>query len=240
MIKETYTRFIDEHIGKELRAKRIKRGFTLSAIAYKVGISHQQVQKYEQAQSRISAAMLFKFANLYGVNIESFFENLKIDEQKNLPKTKNDVIAVNHYRDVINVLIVEDNPGDEAITRKALEQTEKLNILCVHDGLQALEVLRYKTLCPNFPKPDLILLDISLPKKDGMSLLKDIKRDRDLQDIPVVILTNNVNSEIMINAYKNGASGYICKSFDYDIFKTNLSDCMKYWSRTVILPTAEE
>lgn len=236
MINDEKLRIIEEHIGKQLRVKRVKRGLTLAAIASKIGISHQQVQKYEQAQSRISAAMLYKFANIYGIGVEQFFEDVKNAVRANNNQTKT-IIDPNHTREIINILMVEDNPGDEAITRKALENFPRINLLCVHDGLQATEVLRYKTLCPEFPKPDLILLDISLPKKDGISLLKDIKRDRDLQEIPVVILTNNISADVMINAYKAGASGYICKSFEYETYRDNLNDCVKYWTKTVVLPT---
>ncbi|MDR1488180.1 MAG: response regulator [Holosporales bacterium] len=237
MIDPNDIRFIEEHIGKQLRAKRKKRGFTLAVIASKIGISHQQVQKYEQAQSRISAAMLYKFSSMYGVGIEKFFEDLKVTENKK-NGTASDTIDIIHFNnEVINILIVEDNPADETIARKALEEFRNLNILCVHDGVQAMEVLRYKTLCPDFPKPDLVLMDIFLPKKDGLSVLRDIKRDRDLQCVPVIMLTNNTSRETMVNSYKSGASGYICKSFDYETFKDNLSDCIKYWSNAVVLPT---
>jgi CheY-like chemotaxis protein len=138
---------------------------------------------------------------------------------------------------VINLLLVEDNPGDETITRKALNSFGNLNILCVHDGDQILEVLRYKTLCPDFPRPDLIFLDIYIPRRDGITVLKEIKRDREIQDIPVIILTNNTRTDLMAEAYKSGAAGYICKSFDFTTFRDNLTDCIKYWSSAVVLPS---
>ncbi len=234
MTADKSIRYIEEHVGRQLREKRIRRGFTLATVANKLGISHQQVQKYEQAQSRISAAMLFKFSKIYGVGVEKFFSDLKSEDV--ISEEIQNVIIDPKPRDILNILIIEDNPGDEAITRKALEEVKNLKILCVHDGSQAIEVLRYKTLCNDFPRPDLILLDISIPKRDGISVLKEIKRDREIQDIPVVMLTNNVSSEVMVNSYKYGASGYICKSFDYETFKNNLVDCVKYWSNVVVLP----
>lgn len=236
MINTDELKIIEESIGKQLRAKRIKRGFTLASIAAKVEISHQQVQKYEQAQSRISAAMLYKFAEIYGIGIEQFFEDVKNSIKHMDPFAKN-IIDSNSNKDIINILMVEDNPGDEILTRKALENFPKINLLCVHDGFQAMEVLRYRTLCPEFPKPTIVLMDISLPKKDGISVLKDIKRDRELQAIPVIMLTNNLSIEMMITAYKSGASGYICKSFEYETYRENLNDCVKYWTKTVMLPS---
>ncbi len=236
MTHNTKFQRIEEHIGKQLRAKRIKRGLTLTSIASKVGISHQQVQKYEQAQSRISAAMLYKFASIYGISIEKFFDDIAASISLNHDDLSDNIIDTNHQRETINILMVEDNPGDEAITRKALENLAQINLLCVHDGVQAIEVLRYKTLCPEFPKPDLILLDILLPKKDGISLLKDLKRDQNLQEVPVVMLSNNMSMDIMVNSYKHGAAGYICKSFDYNTFRDSLNDCIQYWSKAVVLP----
>ena len=226
---------IEECLGRNLREKRKKLKFTLIDVAKKIGISYQQMQKYEQMQSKISASTLYRIARLYGVSIDQFFAGLTIeDELKDDSAVK--LITETTTRTTINLILVEDNPGDEAIARQALGDLDGVNMLCVHDGVQALEVLRYKTLCTDFPKPDLILLDVGIPKKDGLSLLKDIKRDRNLQNIQVVMLTNNINYDIMMEAYKNGASGYICKSFDYNTFKAKLCDCVQYWKTAVVLP----
>lgn len=226
---------IEEYLGKQLREKRQKRGFTLSVVASQIGISYQQVQKYEQAQSKVSASILYKFAKLYGVSIDKFFEGLPVSS---LPsQNKSNIMSV-AQREILNILMVEDNPGDEAIARRALSSFNNLNILCVHDGVQIMEVLRYKTLCADFPRPDLIFLDICIPRRDGLSVLKEIKRDGEIQDIPIVVLTNNVSSEIMTSAYKNGASGYICKSFDFATFKENMINCVKYWAKAVVLPVS--
>jgi CheY-like chemotaxis protein/DNA-binding XRE family transcriptional regulator len=225
----------DKFIGKQLREKRIRRGMTLTDAAKKLGVSYQQVQKYEQAISKVSASSLYKLSILYGVSIEKFFEGLVDFDKSSYPKfgyLSNELSS----RD-INLFIVEDNPGDEAVIRQTLNDFNNLNILCVHDGFQAMEVLRYKTLCADFPRPDLIFLDIYLPKRDGLSILKEIKRDNDMQDIPIIIITNNISPELMQTAYRNGASGYICKSFDFLSFKDNIVSCVKYWTKTVVLPT---
>ncbi len=218
---------IDRHIGHQLRKIRKKRGLTLLAVSSKVGISYQQIQKYELADTKISASTLYKLAKLYDVDIKSFFEGIK-------EYSKNSSQDIKPPK--INLLIVEDNPGDEVIIRQTLAGFNNLNILCVHDGIQALNVLKYKTLCNDFPLADIIFLDIFIPKRDGLTILKEIKRDKELQDIPVIILTNNTSQELMNKAYKLGASGYICKSFDFEIFKESITDCIKYWTKTVILP----
>jgi CheY-like chemotaxis protein/DNA-binding CsgD family transcriptional regulator len=227
---------IDKLIGKQLREKRLRRGMILSEVASKLGISYQQVQKYEQAISKISASNLYKLSTLYGVNIEKFFDGLTNfgDSSSN----KMGIGGNNEQKDkIINLLMIEDNPGDEAVTRRALNEFKNLNILCVHDGFQTMEVLRYKTLCADFPRPDLIFLDIYMPKRDGVSVLKEIKRDKETQDIPIVVITNNISPELMQSAYRSGASGYICKSFDFASFKENIVDCVKYWTKAVVLPS---
>lgn len=226
--------YIDEYIGRQLRAKRQKRGFTLSEVAAKIGLSYQQIQKYEQAQSKVSAAVLYKFSQLYSISIDSFFSSLPRDSSEK--QTCQNILPI-EKKSKINILIIEDNPEDEAITRKALSTFNNMNILCVHDRIQAMEVLRYKTLYESFPRPDLIFLDIYIHKKDSLTILRDIKRDRTIQDIPVVMLTSKISSDLKDKAYQNGASGYICKSFDFNVFQENISDCMKYWTKTVILPS---
>lgn len=224
---------IDKHIGIQLRKIRKKRNMTLSDVSLKIGISYQQVQKYEQAITKISASTLYKFAVLYEVNIERFLEGLPdYNNNKDSSRSKNKMLKSSE----VNLLIVEDNPGDEAIIRHTLMDFNNLNILCVHDGIQALDVLKYKTLCNDFPMANIIFLDIFLPKRDGLSVLKEIKRDKELQDIPVIVLTNNVSQDLMNKSYRLGASGYIRKSFDFEIFKESITDCIKYWTKTVNLP----
>lgn len=227
---DTWFKAMDESIGKQLRVKRLKRGLTLAFVGAKLGVSHQQVQKYELAQTRISASMLRKFTDIYGVTMDQFFDEVR----KSLPDSSTSDL---HGKNLINILVVENNPDDEALTRNVLEQYRpKVNFLCVHDYQQAFGVLRYKTLYPDFPKPNLIILDVSLRKRSGLALLKNVKRDRELQDIPIVVMTNNVNEEVKRSAYKAGAVSYICKPFEQDSYRKNLTDCIDYWTGIVSLP----
>lgn len=224
---------IDVCISKNLREKRKKRGLTLVEVAKRVGVSHQQVQKYEHGTSKISASMLYKFSLVYGVDICHFFDGF---EQSVVEKQNGEFLTDINKNSTINILLVEDNPGDEVITRRALSDMHGVNIFCVHDVVQALDFLRYKTISADFRRPDLILLDVGLPVKSGLVLLKDIKRDRVLMDIQVVMLTSNISISVLNESYKNGAAGYICKSFDFNVFKANLCDCVQYWRHVVVIP----
>lgn len=226
------SKFFDNYIGKQLRDRRLRCNMTLMDASKKTGVSYQQIQKYESACSRVPAYLLFKLAKAYHSTIESFFNDLVIHKNEVIMKSNKDI-----KNNTFNVLIVEDNPGDEAITRKALQGLDSINVLCVHDNNQLMAFLRYKTLCNEFPIPDLIFLDIYLPNKNGISILKDIKRDLKLGNIPIIMLTNNVDSKLMEQSYKYGSAGYICKSFDFNQFKQNITSCVNYWAKTVVHPT---
>lgn len=231
---------LDVYVGKKLREKRQKLGMTLAYVAEKLCVSHQQIQKYEQAQSRISAGMLYHIGQLYGVPSQYFFDGFQATQQKKGERAGTDIISHNLEKP-LSILLVEDDPTDELLTRRALEAADhKVNIFCVHDGAQAIEFLRYKTMNVDFPRPDIILLDLNIPKRDGQTVLKEIKRDREIQDIPVVILTNSISVQEMIAVYKNQASGYISKSFDYDVFQKNMIGLVEYWSTVVVLPNTAQ
>ncbi|RZI45334.1 response regulator [Candidatus Finniella inopinata] len=227
---------LDVFIGRRLREKRHKLGFTLAQVGENLGISHQQIQKYEQAQSRVSAGVLYQISQFYGVSPHYFYQGFTPPNQRN-EKKKSDVVFHNPSKE-LHILLVEDDPADELIMRRALDATNhKINLFCVHDGAQTIDFLRYKQdLNVDFPRPDLILLDINIPKRDGFNVLKEIKRDRLLQDIPVIVLTNGISVEEMLSVYQNYAAGYICKTFDYANFAANIATLINYWSSVVVLP----
>lgn len=228
---------IDKFIGMQLRKERKKRKMSLTDVSEGVGISYQQLQKYEQAKSRVTVSMLYKLVELYGIEIGNFF--LDVGTEFSSHSGQREVNCGTEMKG-INVLVVEPDPADEILTRKAMECIENLNVLFVHDGMQALEVLKYKTLCPNFPIPNVVLMDLFIPKRDGISVLKELKRDDCTKGIPVVMLTNVIDSELVTRAYKFGASGYILKTQNQDAFKESIADCIKYWTKTVIALTTRE
>jgi len=104
-----------------------------------------------------------------------------------------------------------------------------------HSGEQVLDFLKNKTGSNRFPRPDVVFMNLTLPHADGLSVLRKIKKDRTLQDIPIVVLSNSINEKDLIESYKNFASGYIKKSFDFKEFKTQVKDSINYWS-TICLP----
>jgi CheY-like chemotaxis protein/DNA-binding XRE family transcriptional regulator len=240
MNKKTLTlkdKNVDLCIAQKLKEVREKRNLTLKEVGAKFGISLQQIQKYEQGQSRMSAIAMYNFSVLYGLDMEKFFSDIvhKISEEHN-DLVDSSICLQEQQRQSINLLLVEDAPGDEALVRIALENEKGVKLFCVHDGDQAIDFLCYKKTFPDFQRTDLILLDIELPKRPGIKVLEKIKSDAGVRGIPVIILTNNINHKTMVAMYKAGASGYISKLYDFDDFKIKLIECINYWKNTVILP----
>lgn len=226
---------LDIYIGKRLRIKRQKLGLTLLSLAEKLGVSHQQIQKYEKAQSRISAIVLYQLSQILGVESNYFFQGFT-SFSKDEELASSDIIIPDHECS-LNVLLIEDDVADELCTRRAFSECSAfVNLLTVHNSIIAMNFLRKKLITVDFPRPDIILLDLNISKRDGATMLREIKRDRDLSDIPVIIMTNGINFQEMLSCYKAYASGCICKSFNYDIFQKNIENLTRYWAKSVILP----
>ena len=139
----------------------------------------------------------------------------------------------------IHVLLVEDNPADADLTRETLE-TSKLHVeLSVAvDGVQALEFLRRKGGFGKAPRPDLILLDLNLPKKDGRETLAEIKSDDEFKQIPIVILTSSDAERDVAQSYALGANCDVTKPVDLRAFQTIVQAVEDFWFFVVKLPRA--
>lgn len=138
---------------------------------------------------------------------------------------------------LFEVLLVEDSPGDAQLTKLALEEGKiRINLNTVEDGVEALEFLRGYGKYADYPRPDLILLDLNLPRKDGREVLLDIKSDENLKRIPVVILTTSQADEDILRAYNLNANCYITKPVDFDRFANIVRSIEDFWFTIVKLP----
>ncbi len=137
----------------------------------------------------------------------------------------------------IEILLVEDNPGDARLTVEALKEAKVRNQLhVVDDGVKAMAFLRRQAAYSTVPRPDLILLDLNLPKKDGREVLEELKHDVDLKRIPVVILTTSEAEQDILNAYELHANCYITKPVDLDQFLKVVRAIDEFWLTVVTLP----
>ena len=140
----------------------------------------------------------------------------------------------------IEVLLVEDDPGDVELTREVLAMTKvRLNLSVVDDGVETLRFLRNEGEYQNAPRPDLILLDLNMPKKDGRETLEEIKATPSLKHIPVVILTTSNADEDIVKSYASGASCYITKPVGLDQFTKVVKAVEGFWLSVVKYPPRE-
>ncbi len=138
---------------------------------------------------------------------------------------------------IIDILLVEDNPGDAELVRVALNKGKLHNNLhVVSDGVEALAFLRRKDKYGNVPCPDLILLDLNLPKKSGLEVLQDVKADPDLKFIPVVILTSSKEEEDIFKSYCYSANCFVTKPVDFQEFLNAVRTIEEFWVSIVKLP----
>jgi len=137
----------------------------------------------------------------------------------------------------IEILLVEDSLGDVRLTLEALREAKVKNRLSVvGDGVKALEFLRRQGPFTGVPRPDLILLDLNLPKKDGREVLEEIKQDPDLRRIPVVVLTTSRAEEDVLRAYSLHANCYISKPVGFEQFMEIVKSIEDFWLTIVRLP----
>lgn len=137
----------------------------------------------------------------------------------------------------VNVLLVEDNPGDVRLTQEALREGKIRNrLLVAKDGVEAMAILRREGIYRDAPRPDLILLDLNLPRKDGRQVLTESKNDEQLRRIPVVILTTSKAEEDILRSYDLHANCYISKPVDFDQFMAVVRYIDDFWFTVVRLP----
>lgn len=146
-------------------------------------------------------------------------------------------MAMNSETGWIDILLVEDNPGDVRLTEEALREGKVRNRLSVvNDGVEAIEYLRCQGKYIEATMPDLILLDLNLPRKDGRQVLEEIKDDNKLRIIPVVVLTTSAAEEDILKSYNLHANCYITKPVDLEQFLKVVRSIEDFWLSIVKLP----
>ncbi|KKN13280.1 hypothetical protein LCGC14_1007900 [marine sediment metagenome] len=138
---------------------------------------------------------------------------------------------------IVEILLIEDSPGDIRLTQEALKDSKISNNLhVVTDGVEAMAFLRKEGKYSEKPRPDLILLDLNLPKKDGREVLAEIKQDEQLKRIPVIILTVSETEEDVLKTYNLHANCYITKPVDLEQFLKVVKTTENFWFTIVTLP----
>ncbi|MGD0078672.1 MAG: response regulator [Sedimentisphaerales bacterium] len=137
----------------------------------------------------------------------------------------------------VEILLVEDSPSDAALTIEALEAGKVANKLTlVEDGVEAMDFLRRRGKHAKATRPDLIMLDLNLPRKDGREVLVEIKNDPDLKVIPIIVLTTSRSDKDVLQSYQLNANCYITKPVDFTQFIDVVKSIEKFWLTVVTLP----
>jgi two-component system response regulator len=138
----------------------------------------------------------------------------------------------------IEILLVEDSPADILLTREAFEESRIINTLhVVEDGVQAMDFLYKRGAHASVPRPDLILLDLNLPRKNGREVLAEIKADPHLRKIPIVVLTTSSADEDFLRAYDLNANCYVVKPVGFENFMEAMQSIRQFWFSVVTLPS---
>ncbi len=141
----------------------------------------------------------------------------------------------------VRILLIEDNPGDIRLTLEALKEGKILNeVIVAKDGAMALDYVYCRGQYTNCPKPDIILLDLNLPKVDGREVLRIIKHDEKLKSIPVIVMTTSKAEEDVLRSYNLHANCYITKPIDMDQFLGAIRLMEDFWLSIVVLPSRTE
>jgi CheY-like chemotaxis protein len=145
-------------------------------------------------------------------------------------------VSSNNLR-AAEVLLVEDSPGDVRLTREALKEGKvRNNLSVVNDGVEALEFLRRQGKYAEAPRPDIVLLDLNMPRKDGREVLAEMKSDESLKRIPVVILTTSEAEQDILKTYDLHANCYLTKPVDLEQFISIVKSVEDFWLTIVQLP----
>jgi len=137
----------------------------------------------------------------------------------------------------LEVLLVEDNPGDVRLTQEAFRNVNpSIHLHVANDGVEAMAFLRHEGANANAPRPDMILLDLNLPKMDGRQVLTQIKKDDNLKTIPTVILTSSEAEADVVNSYQLQANCYLSKPMHFDAFQNLVKSINDFWLTKAKLP----
>jgi len=137
----------------------------------------------------------------------------------------------------VQILLVEDNPGDVRLTKETLRDAKvKINLRVVGDGVEAMAFLRQEGKYAGAPRPDIVLLDLNLPRKDGREVLAEMKQDPDFKRIPVVVLTTSYAEKDILKSYNLHANAYVTKPLDLEQFAKIVKAIEDFWFTIVKLP----
>lgn len=230
---------IDKVIVSAIRARRRSIGLSQADLARKLGVSHQLVQKQESGESRISAQNLFQISRILGVTTDYMFRTLADGERGMKRPPRPDELIARTRTENLCVLLIDDNSTDQLVFAKAVESCSTETTLLHAGSAQAAEDIFRNGVKSKDPDhvPDLVFLDLRMPKVSGLDFLKNIKKNPNYWQQPIIVMSNAIDAKTMHQAYKSGASGYICKPAEFLELKDLLQKALSYWADVIVMPT---
>lgn len=233
---EEHNKILDKYVGHRIRERRKMLGLTQSELAEMLGLSHQQIQRYESGDNTVSMSRALEIARCMNTDLSYFYANAP---QERSALHKQDGVIKKDANRPLRILLVEDVSTDELLFRKAVDLSAvPAELHVIQKSENVLDFLTHHNTKYGVARPDIMVLDINMPRLNGLALLKKIKSDQKFGSMPVIMLTNSVRSKDMLDAYANQASGFIQKKSDLIAFYEDISLLLQYWSRTIVLPSA--
>ncbi|MFT4718815.1 MAG: CheY-like chemotaxis protein/DNA-binding XRE family transcriptional regulator [Rickettsiales bacterium] len=220
---------ISKTIGQEIYKNRKIRSITRGDLAKAIGVSQALIQQYESGSTKISIEILYKIYHILKFSIDSSFDNIKKYEDQNLHNKDNKYIGTNKLS-FLRILMIDDSIVDQMIFSDILKEIAiKSELTSVQDGEEAMNIVKKDAFNHN-----IMFLDINLPKYSGIEILKLIKRNDYIRNVPIVIYTSSIMEEDMKKCYQIGCNGYLIKTLDNELLKKNLSVTLQYWINNII------
>lgn len=225
---------LQAEVGTRIKNRRKALDISQARLAELMGTSYQQVQKYEGGANQLTLGKLLQFARALNVDPSYFYESLPLDDLAE-EAAPSDVIA-RRPGSRLHILLVEDNPADALLFSKATSAFEEhIQLECISDTELVMDTIARHAGRPE--QINLVVLDLSLPKINGLQLLKTIKSNSQTAILPCIILTNSISRREMLEAYRLGAAGFIQKSVKLDLYRAAIETVIRYWMQVVALPT---
>ena len=215
----------DRFVGEKLRELRNLRNLTRLNLSEILGVSGSLIQQYESGSVRMPLSSVFVLSTSLNVSINYFIEG--VDDILPKEKIANDSYVNTNRQKHLNILIIENNAADQLTLVRAIESVHDIKTLLdtVHNVSAALALLRK----PNTLLPHIILLNLNLPKMDGIDFIKTLNNDARFRKIPVIVMTNSIKSSDLEKCYQYGVSGYYIKNLDFDNLKSYINISLHYW-----------
>lgn len=231
---------LNTHIGHRLRESRKRAHLTLEQLSRALGVTYQQVQKYETGQSKIPTEKLYECSKIMNIPIQDFFNSYNTN-QNTVETSESEPRIITPSSRPPNLLLAECNPVDEFITRTLLEELNpEMQIICIHSHQQFINMIKNYSLDTLFVKPDLIFVELAIAKAENYAVLMDLKHSKFFQSLPIIVFSPSIYAEDLLKIYHHGASSFIYKSFNSEEAKKVLASCLQYWGKVALLPSAAQ